>query len=280
MGKASSSKKVARVAGTGGGRINHRSRSWGYTVVIVVIVVLGVALTYTSRRGYVQHLANTTAANAKVAPKVGGTPWNEAYAVDVCGKWQKPIDKPVTKTGISTAGNGVIHIAPKIAAAAGKNATLGEFANSVGMTLSGNQIQLPNGKDYLSGNNCGSQPAEIYVKQYAFAGAPTGTVLKQDPRTVRLQDQAMLTIAFVPRSEKGKIPAPPAKIQKNLEKVAAAATPTTTTPSITIPPTSSTTAKGATGTKTSTGTKSSTSTKTSTSTKSGSTSASTSPPTT
>lgn len=244
MGKASSSKKVARVAGTGGGRVSHRGRAWGFTAILAVIVVLGVALSYTSRRDYQKTLANTTAANAKVAPKVGGTPWNEGYAVDICGKWQKPIDHPHTKTGIGTAGDGVIHIAPKVSSAAGKNATLGVFASSVGMTLSGNQIQLPKGKAHLSGNDCGTQPAEVYVKKWAFAGAPSGTILKQDPRNVRLQDQALLTIAFVPRAKESKIPPPPHYVQEHLKKAVAASTTTTTAPTITVPATSSTTAKG------------------------------------
>ncbi len=233
MGKASSAKKVARVAGTGGSRIHRKNRSWGYTLAIAVVVVVGVALTYTSRQSYLHKIDATTAANAKVAPLVGGTPWNEGYAVDICGKWQKPIDHPKTSTGISTAGNGVIHIAPKVASAAGKNATLGVFASSVGMTLSANQVQLPGGKDYVSGAYCGSRPAEVFVKQYAFAGDPTGAVLSQNPISIRLADQAEVTIAFLPHVDKAKIPAPPAYVSKNLAKALAATTPTTTVPSST-----------------------------------------------
>ncbi|MHB1930871.1 MAG: hypothetical protein ACYDEN_06490 [Acidimicrobiales bacterium] len=262
MGKASSSKKVARVAGIGGGRTNRSRRSWGYRTLIAVVVVVGVALTYTSRQGYINRVHNATVANAQVQPKVGGTPWNEGYGVWICGKWAPPIKRSVTTTGISTAGNGVIHIAPKIAAAAGRNATLGEFATSVGMTLSGNQVQLPRGKDYVNGNNCGSQPAEVYVKQYAFVGAPTGVVLAQDPRAVRLQDQALVTIAFVPRSEKGKIPPPPASVQGALQKAATPPTTTTLPPATTVP---STTTKGSTSSTTTKGSTSSTTTKGSTS---------------
>ena len=252
MGKASSAKKVARVAGTGGGRIHHKNRSWGYTLAIAVIVVVGVALTYSSRQSYIHKLADTTAANAKVPPLVGGTAWNEGYAVDICGKWQKPIDHPKTRTGISTAGNGVIHIAPKVAAAAGKNATLGVFASSVGMTLSGNQVQLPGGKDYVAGTDCGSRPAEVFVKQYAFAGAPSGTVLTQNPASVRLQDQAEVTIAFLPRADKGRIPAPPSYVGKNLSKIVAASTTTTTVPASTSTTTTKVSTKGSTKGSTST----------------------------
>lgn len=49
MGKASSSKKVARAAGIGGGRVHRRQTPWTYFGVIALIVVLGVVGTVASR---------------------------------------------------------------------------------------------------------------------------------------------------------------------------------------------------------------------------------------
>ena len=49
MGKASSNKKVARAAGTGGGRTHRRQTPWTYFGVIALIVILGVAATISSR---------------------------------------------------------------------------------------------------------------------------------------------------------------------------------------------------------------------------------------
>ncbi|HLH46472.1 MAG TPA: hypothetical protein VKV25_04870, partial [Acidimicrobiales bacterium] len=127
MGKASSNKKVARAAGISGGRTRRGRRPWGFYALLALVVVLGVAFTVTSRNRYESQLAGKTKSNASVAPTVGGTPWNEAYAVDVCGRFAKPLTVTSTKTGLTTAGDGVIRIAPKVKSAAGKNATLGVF---------------------------------------------------------------------------------------------------------------------------------------------------------
>jgi hypothetical protein len=245
MGKASSSKKVARAAGTGGGRTNRAHTPWTYFSVLAVIVVLGVAFTVTSRQGYEGKLRHKTVANAAVDPKIGGTPWNEGYGVDLCGTFAKPLTKPSTPTGITTAGDGVIHIAPKIKAAAGKNATVGVFASSVGMTLTPNEVRLPGGRSYVNGNDCNGTPARVFVKEYPYAGAPTGVIETADPATIRLANDALLTIAFVPVGQKSKIPPPPASVRTALAKaVSAASAPATTIPtSPTTAPSPTTTTK-------------------------------------
>ena len=56
-----------------------------------------------------------------------------------------------------------------------------------------------------------------------------GTLQNVDPRNVLLQDQALLTIAFVPASEKNNIPPPPAYVITNLNKLAATLAHATTT---------------------------------------------------
>jgi hypothetical protein len=231
MGKASSSKKVARAAGTGGGRTARARTPWTYSAVIVVIVVIGVLITWTSRSRYENQLAAATNANASVAPTVGGTPWYEGYAVDICGTFAEPIDKPATASGISTAGNGVITIAPKKKRYAGKNATLGVFAHSVGLTLGTNEIGLPGGRLHVNGDDCGSQPAKLYVKEFPFVGAPGALQTNVEPTSVLLANDALVTLAFVPASQKGSIPAPPKSVQDALTKITTPSTTTTTTPS-------------------------------------------------
>jgi len=49
MGKASSSKKVARAAGLGGGRAYAKRPAWGYYFGVLVLLVLGVVGVYNSR---------------------------------------------------------------------------------------------------------------------------------------------------------------------------------------------------------------------------------------
>jgi hypothetical protein len=227
MGKASSSKKVARAAGTGGGR-THRSRTpWTYYSVILIVVILGVVGTVVSRDRRLSEINNQGA-----APPTVGTVWNEGYAVDECGKFAPAITHAKDPEGITTgAGDGIIHIHPTVKASAGKNATLGKFADAAGMKLNAATLQLPGGKLYQDGDKCDGKASHVYVKEFAFAGDKTGTLQNVDPRDVLLQDQSLLTIAFVPASEMNGIPPPPAYVNTNLNKLAATSpSPTTTVP--------------------------------------------------
>jgi hypothetical protein len=251
MGKASTNKKVARAAGTGGGRTNRSATPWTFFGLIALIAVVGLALTFSSRNRFEQAQNAATDANATVAPTVGGTPWYEGYGVYECGAFVPAIKDPTNALGLTTPGDGVIHIAPKVKAAAGKNATLGEFAKAVGMTLSANQLQVPGGKKYQAGDDCNGKASKIYVKQYAFVGA-VGVLSTQDPKSVRLVDDGLVTIAFVPPADKGSIPAPPAAALAALKKITTPATTTTTTHTTVPAASTATTTAGSSSTATTT----------------------------
>jgi hypothetical protein len=226
MGKASSSKKVARAAGTGGGR-THRGRTpWTYFSVLALVAILGVIGTVTSRDRRLTQINNQGAS----APTVG-TVWNEGYAVYACGKFLPAITHAKDPQGITTgSGDGIIHIHPTVKAAAGKNATLGKFASAAGMKLNAATLQVPGGKLYQDGNSCNGKSSHVYVKQFAFVGDKTGVLQNVDPRNILLSDQSLLTIAFVPAADKNSIPPPPAYVGTNLNKLAASSSTSTTTP--------------------------------------------------
>ncbi|MDQ6783458.1 MAG: hypothetical protein M3063_08455, partial [Actinomycetota bacterium] len=225
MGKASSNKKVARAAGTGGGRTAGGRIAWQYYGVLLLVAVLGIAGTVVSRNGFHDRI------NAKggTAPTVGGTPWNEAYAVYACGKFLPNIKLSRDPDGITTQGDGIIHIHPTTKSAAGKNATIGKFASSVGMKLNAGEVQVPGGKLYRDGDQCNGKTAHVYVKQFEFVGATSGKVQNTDPRNVALQDQALVTVAFVPSGQQNAIPAPTKAVQTALMQLAAAPAPRTPT---------------------------------------------------
>jgi hypothetical protein len=274
MGKASSSKKVARAAGTGGGRSNRSSTPWTYVGLVALIVVVGAALTYTSRHRDETLAAAATNSNATVAPTIGGTPWHEGLGVYVCGSFLPAIKVASDPEGLTTDANGIIDITPKVKAAAGRNASLGEFATSIGMTVSASELQVPGGKKYSNGDNCAGKASRVYVKQYPYAGSTVGTIETADPNSIRLADNALITIAFVPPADKSKIPPPPPYVVANLKKLN---TPTTTT----VPSTTTTTPSSATTTPGSAATttpgSASTTTGSATSTTTGSASATTAP---
>ena len=239
MGKASSSKKVARAAGTGGGRTPRGHKSWTYYGIILLVVILGVAGTVTSRN---RRLSQINAAGKTTPPAVGSTE-NAAFAVDICGKFLPNIKTKKDPVGLTTQGDGIIHIHPFKASAAGKNATLGLFASSIGMTLNAGEVQVPGGKLYLDGDKCHGVPSHVYVRRFAFPGDTNGILETVDPQTIHLSDGNEYTIAFLPASQKNKIPPPPAQVVttlKNLEAQAAAASSSPTVPGATtrgsIPP--------------------------------------------
>src|SRR5713101_4727038 len=80
MGKASSSKKVARAAGTGGGRTSRGRTPWGFYMTILAIVLLGIGGVYSSRH----HRLQTVSAAGKSPPVANKDHWHVAYGIFVC----------------------------------------------------------------------------------------------------------------------------------------------------------------------------------------------------
>lgn len=242
MARASSSKKVARAAGTGGGRTNRGRIPWTYYGAVALVVVLGLVGTITSK----DRRDNEITGNGNSAPAVG-TVWNEAIAFYQCGKFAPNVKKATSDPyGLTTQGDGIMHISPTTKSAAGKNATLGKWASANGVKLTAAQLQLPGGKLYTAGDSCQGAKGQVYVKQFAYAGDPTGVLVKGDPAAVHLQDQLELVVAFVPPAQRNKIPPPPAAIVTKLKSLAPSSTTTTTSPSPAATPT--TTVPGATPT--------------------------------
>lgn len=84
-------------------------------------------------------------------PQVGDH-WHARYLVVICGT---PVpDMPFTQGGIHTQGDGVIHIEPSSAGEAGRNANLGQFFASGGVTLTSTEIAFPTGLVFRNGDRC------------------------------------------------------------------------------------------------------------------------------
>ena len=240
MGKASSNKKVARAAGIGGGRTYRGHTPWSYFGVIALIVVLGIVGTVTSRDRRLSQINK----QGNTAPTVGTT-WHEGYAVYACGKFLPFVQHAKNPQGITTQQAGIILIQPKVKAVAGKNATLGKFTAAAGVTLNAAELQLPGGTLYQDGNKCDGRPGHLYVKQFEFVGDTVGRLYsgakgqlpKLDPRQVPLQDQALITIAFVPAADASKIPPPPSEVGAALSALANSSSNSSTSAPTTAPAT-------------------------------------------
>ena len=148
MGKASSSKKVARAARAGGRVSSGQPRSLLFPGVLALIVVLGVSLVVYAR-------------NDRNNQDIGGVPQledhiHQAFGVNVCGEWLTDLPEFETPVGIHTHGDGVLHIHPFSQLGVGSNATLGRFFQSArddgGLNVSVSDTELEfGGETYTEG---------------------------------------------------------------------------------------------------------------------------------
>src|SRR5262245_32196058 len=205
MGKASSSKKVARAARAGGrrGAGAPRQRDVLFPGVIGVIVVVGIAL--------VTFSAHSRKSASEIPPIVNQDHWHAAYGINICGKFQPNIPQFESNIGIHTHGDGVIHIHPFSAGGSGKNATLGHFLDQTDVKLTNDSLKI-NGKTYKVGKNqCDGKDAELVVAQWKDVQNTKSkpALIRQDFNSVRfLATGEGYTIAFVKKGTTD-IPKPP-----------------------------------------------------------------------
>lgn len=198
MGRASSSKKVARAASTGGGRTARGARPLGWYAAIALVVLLGVAGIVSSRAEYRSELAAGADGSGPVA---NVDHWHAAYGIYLCDSFAPKITNERDPKGIHTHADGIIHIHPFVRSAAGNNATLEVFADAVDMTLTDDELEVPGGKSYKSGETeCGDETGIVQVKV-------NDKVLTENVAKFKLNDGDLVTIAFAP--EDAELPEPP-----------------------------------------------------------------------
>ena len=219
MGKASSSKKVAKAASTGGGRTSRGARPWGWYLSMAAVVIAGSLLIVTSRSD--RQAASNPLKSAKPRPpdrskNFAGDHWHAAYGLYICDSFLGNIESDRDPNGIHTHDDGVIHIHPFTRAVSGRKATFGVYADTVGLSVGEDKIKVPGGKTYSNGDLCGKKKGELQV----FLN---GKERPGDPRKIRLRDRDLIVIAFAPPG--AEIPKePPSKSQlDNLSDVGPAA---------------------------------------------------------
>jgi hypothetical protein len=193
MGKASSSKKVARAARAGGASKGSR-RQWMFPVAIFAILVVGISIVVVARK------SNQSA--AAVTPAVGDHIHN-AFGIYLCDKYLPAvIDSTAADTlGIHTHGDGIIHIHPFQGGVAGKNARLSVFADRVGLKLGNSGITMPDGTQYNKGYDCNGTPAVVsaYVWSDAFNDSVAPKIYTSDFGSIPLRtDRAAIALVIAP----------------------------------------------------------------------------------
>jgi hypothetical protein len=172
-----------------------------------------------------------------VAPMVAKDHWHAALGTYICDKFEPNIpNNNKDPYGIHTHGDGVIHIHPFVQSAAGHNAKLKVFAQTVEMTLKADTLKLPGGKTYRDGEKCNGKAAEVqmFVNNNRVSG---------NPAEYQLKERDLIVLAFAPRT--ADIPKIPPSAP-NLDKLEDVAPTTTTVPG--AAGTTATTAPGATTT--------------------------------
>ncbi len=209
MGKASSSKKVARAARAGGSRRIGQRRNLGFPALITLIIVAGVLMVVFAREDR----------DATAAPRFGATAppgdhWHAAYNVVICGAVQPGLnDAKADTSGIHSHGDGVIHIHPFTRGFAGPNARMSAWLDIAGLELGDDRIVLPDGTTFEDGeDDCDGENATLRVAVWdsaadALAGEDPSRIVDDDFGDIRFRsDREAYTIAFGPEDD--EIPAP------------------------------------------------------------------------
>lgn len=210
---------------------------YGTIFVVVVFGVLGVFFSASNLRDKDQ-------ASAGTPPLVNKDHWHAAYGFFLCDAWAQPLaDTKQDSTGIHTHADGLVHTHPFVPSAAGKNATFGKFLDITGAKVSATSIDLkrPDEK-FKNGDKCGSKPGFVTARVFKNLADKTGTELKGDPSSWRIENGELLSVGFVP---KGKTLEQPPSAANLSDPGDLATTPSPSDPTPTIPPT---TAPGATPT--------------------------------
>jgi hypothetical protein len=195
MGKASSSKKVARAAKAAGRPGAKKNYAW--PMAIGAVVVLGVILVVASFGG----------TSDAVAPRVGDH-WHAAYGVYKCDAFLPPFpQEPQDRYGIHTHGEGLMHIHPFTSRVTGTRANLDAFFKDVGADVSDTSIKSESiGIDVKNGAKCGSKPGHVELWKWTNPGDTSPTVQTKDIEKFHPQNNAVWVLAFVPDGTKPVLP--------------------------------------------------------------------------
>jgi hypothetical protein len=193
MGKASSSKKVARAARAGGRTSGTRQRNLLFPGVIGLIVILG--------SGLIAFAANDRKSEANIAPVVNEDHWHAAVGIYICDSFLPDTPEFESPIGIHTHADGVIHIHPFSSGGAGENATLGAYLEGAGIELSDDTLRVGEDEWKEGDDKCGDEDGELVVAQWKDVQSTDEepALIRRDFNDIRFRDDGEgYTIAFVP----------------------------------------------------------------------------------
>ena len=221
MGKASSAKKVARLAQKGKGRKVRFQGGTLFPALVVGVSLIGLALIVYSR---------ASIPDRNVAPTVEDH-WHASYGFYICDEWlpdlqgnKEELDRSgflandeFRRTGIHSHDDGVMHWHPYTSAATGRNARLGVFLNVYGVKLTDTKLTMPadqGGGVYEEGvTKCidkdGNEvDGQLVVYAYEAYNTPNdfATYITNFDGIRLKQDAMAFTVVFAPAGEQPGLP--------------------------------------------------------------------------
>ncbi|CAN5587569.1 hypothetical protein BH18ACT1_BH18ACT1_16470 [soil metagenome] len=191
MGRASSSKKVARAARAAGRP--GTGRNWLWPLAVFALVAIGVSLVVVSR----------PESQASASPGFGDH-WHAAYGVATCGDFAAPFaDARGDANGIHTHEDGLAHIHPSSSAATGDNANVGTFAEEVDLGVDDDRLDLPGdgdaGKAFAEGEDeCDGEPGIVQAAVWENPGDEEAEIVTEGIADLKFEDGSIVTLAFAP----------------------------------------------------------------------------------
>ena len=157
VAKPSSSKKVQRAARAAAASKGARERrELGFPLMLAAVVVLGVVLVVFAR----------SSRPPAAAPRVGHDHWHSAYAIYDCDRFLPAFTSGADPDGIHSHQDGVIHIHPWNSSAAGDDARLDVFFESMGARISDDEISGPGIGVLEAGSDCNGEPTVIRAVRF------------------------------------------------------------------------------------------------------------------
>lgn len=103
----------------------------------------------------------------EIQPAAGTSHWHNAFGISACGVWLDPLMSTIDEYGIHSHQDGLIHIHPWDSRAAGENATMSLFFETMGIEVTDAGITLDTG-EFLDASSCGDEPATMKMVNWQF----------------------------------------------------------------------------------------------------------------
>jgi hypothetical protein len=188
-----------------------------------VIVIVGALLVVMSR-----------GSNAQEPPLANKDHWHAALGVNVCGTWLPNAPQfeyrdgsTTVRAGLHSHGDGLMHIHPFSSDEAGNRATVGQFLEYGGWSVSEDEIDAWDNAVHRNGQECDG-------KQASVRWSVNGDEKSGNPADFQPKDADVVAIAFLPEGE--EIGTPPSAGATPTDLPAGeGASPGATVPGATVP---------------------------------------------